>query len=66
MSNILDVSDPMLTVVETGALAGMAEKLLSVEEHEELLFYLASSASGDPISEADGVRKVRHAARSNG
>jgi uncharacterized protein with von Willebrand factor type A (vWA) domain len=31
----------MLTVVETSAFARRAEKLLSAEEHEELLFYLA-------------------------
>ncbi len=31
----------MLTVVETSAFARRAEKLLSTEEHDELLFFLA-------------------------
>ena len=37
----------MLTVVETSAFARRAEKLLSAEEHEELVFLpCASSAIG--------------------
>jgi hypothetical protein len=41
------MSAPMLTVVETSAFARRAEKLLSAEEHEELVFLpCASSAIG--------------------
>jgi hypothetical protein len=61
------VSIPMLTVVETSAFARRAEKLLSIEEHEELLFYLAlHPQSGDEIPGTGGVRKVRFAARGKG
>jgi DNA-binding transcriptional regulator YiaG/mRNA-degrading endonuclease RelE of RelBE toxin-antitoxin system len=57
----------MLTVVETSAFARRAEKLLSVEEHEELLFYLAlHPESGDEIPGTGGVRKVRFAAKGKG
>jgi len=57
----------MLTVVETSAFARRAEKLLSSEEHEELLFYLAlHPLSGDEIPGTGGVRKVRFAARGKG
>jgi hypothetical protein len=61
------VSIPMLTVVETSAFARRAEKLLSTEEHEELLFFLAlHPQSGDEIPGTGGVRKVRYAARGKG
>jgi hypothetical protein len=61
------VSIPMLTVVETSAFARRAEKLLSTEEHEELLFFLAlHPQSGDEIPGTGGVRKVRFAARGKG
>lgn len=44
------VSIRLLTVVETSAFARRAEKLLSTEEHEELLFFLAlHPQSGDEI-----------------
>ena len=57
------VSEPLLTVVETSAFARRAEKLLSSEEHEELVFFLAlHPRSGDEISGTGGVRKVRFAA----
>jgi hypothetical protein len=57
----------MLTVVETSAFARRAEKLLSAEEHEELLFYLAlHPQSGVEIPGTGGVRKVRYAARGKG
>ena len=57
----------MLTVVETSAFARRAEKLLSTEEHEELLFFLAlHPQSGDEIPGTGGVRKVRFAARGKG
>ena len=61
------VSVPMLTVVETSAFARRAEKLLSAEEHEQLVFFLAlHPLSGDEIPGTGGVRKVRFAARSKG
>jgi hypothetical protein len=57
----------MLTVVETSIFARRAEKLLSIEEHEELLFYLALHPdSGDEIPGTGGVRKVRFAAKGRG
>ena len=57
----------MLTVVETSAFARRAEKLLSAEEHEDLIFYLAlHPQSGDEIVGTGGVRKVRFAARGKG
>ena len=57
----------MLTVVETSAFARRAEKLLSAEEHEELIFYLAlHPQAGDEIPGTGGVRKVRFAARGKG
>ena len=41
--------------------------MLSADEHEELLFYLAlHPLSGDEISGTGGVRKVRFAARGKG
>jgi hypothetical protein len=57
----------MLTVVETSAFARRAEKLLSIEEHEELVFYLAlHPQSGNEIPGTGGVRKMRFAARGKG
>ena len=57
----------MLTVVETSAFARRAEKLLSSEEHEELIFHLAlHPQSGDEIPGTGGVRKVRFAAKGKG
>jgi hypothetical protein len=67
MPHTSSVSIPMLTVVETSAFARRAEKLLSIEEHEELLFSLAlHPESGDEIPGTGGVRKVRFAARGKG
>ena len=57
----------MLSIVETSAFARRAEKLLTTEEHEELLYYLAlHPQSGDEIPGTGGVRKVRFAARGKG
>jgi len=57
----------MLTVIETSVFARRAEKLLSPDEHEELLFYLAvNPESGDEIPGTGGVRKVRFAAKGRG
>jgi hypothetical protein len=67
MPHNLPVSVPMLTIVETSAFARRAEKLLTTEEHEELLYYLAlHPQSGDEIPGTGGVRKVRFAARGKG
>ncbi len=61
------VSIPMLTIVETSAFARRAEKLLSAEEHDELIFSLAlHPKAGDEIPGTGGVRKVRFAARGKG
>jgi hypothetical protein len=57
----------MLTVVETGIFLRRAEKLLKPEEHDELLFYLASNPdAGDEIPGTGGIRKVRFAAHGRG
>jgi hypothetical protein len=67
MPHNYSVSIPMLTIVETSAFARRAEKLLPVDEHEELLFWLAlHPESGDEIPGTGGVRKVRFAARGKG
>ena len=57
----------MLTVVETSAFARRAENLLTLEEYEDLIFYLAlHPESGDEIPGTGGVRKVRFAAKGKG
>jgi hypothetical protein len=57
------VREAMLTVVETSVFARRAEKLLNVEEYDELLFYLASHPeAGDEIPGTGGIRKMRFAA----
>jgi hypothetical protein len=67
MPHTFPVSITMLTVVETSAFARRAEKLLSVDEHEELIFHLAlHPESGDEIPGTGGVRKVRFAAKGKG
>lgn len=61
------VSIQMLTVVETSAFARRAEKLLTAEEREDLLFYLATHPElGDEIPGTGGVRKLRFSAKSRG
>jgi hypothetical protein len=57
----------MLTVVETSAFARRAERLLTEEEHDELLLYLSIYSSvGDEIPGTGGVRKLRYAAQGRG
>ena len=57
----------MRTVVETSAFVRRAEKFLSSEEHEELLFTLALHPDkGDEIPGTGGVRKIRFAACGRG
>ena len=57
----------LVTVVETSIFARRAEKLLSAEERDELIAYLAANpTAGDLIEGIGGVRKVRFAARGKG
>src|SRR5665213_2902882 len=57
----------MLTIIETHAFARRAAKLLTSEEHDDLLFYLAVHAdAGDEIPGTGGVRKLRFAAMGRG
>ena len=57
----------LVTVVETSIFARRAEKLLSAEERDELIAYLAANpTAGDLIEGTGGVRKVRFAARGKG
>lgn len=61
------MSIPILTVVETPVFTRRAEKLLTQEEHSELILYLALNPHvGDEISGTGGVRKVRFAAMGRG
>lgn len=55
------------TVVETSAFARKAEKLLTDEEHEDLLLYLSLYyKAGDEIQGTGGVRKIRYAPQGRG
>jgi len=57
----------MLTVVETAAFVRRAEKLLTSDEYEEMMFFLARNPeSGDEIQGTGGVRKVRFRAKGHG
>lgn len=57
----------MRTVVETPTFIRKAEKLLSAEEREELILYLAFNPEiGDVIEGTGGVRKIRFAAKRKG
>jgi hypothetical protein len=59
--------DLLLTVVETTVFTRRAEKLLSVEEYEDLISYLARYyAVGDEIPGTGGVRKLRYAVQGRG
>jgi hypothetical protein len=61
------VSRALLTVVETSAFARRAEKLLTDEEHHDLLLYLSMyREAGDEIPGSGGVRKLRYAVRGRG
>jgi len=52
----------LLTVVETSSFARKAEKLLTSEEHDDLLLYLSMYyKAGDEIPGTGGVRKLRYA-----
>lgn len=57
----------MQTVVETPIFLRRAEKLLSEDEHDDVIAYLAAHPlSGDEIVGTGGVRKVRFAAKGKG
>jgi|ERR1700677_4900782 mRNA-degrading endonuclease RelE of RelBE toxin-antitoxin system len=57
----------MQTVVETPAFIRRAEKLLSEDEHDDLIAYLATHPlAGDEIVGTGGVRKVRFGAKGKG
>jgi mRNA-degrading endonuclease RelE of RelBE toxin-antitoxin system len=61
------VGASLLTVVETSAFARRAVKLLTAEEYEALIFYLALYwEKGDEIPGTGGVRKLRYAAHGRG
>ena len=54
--------DALLTVIETSAFSRRAEKLLTSEEHDDLLLYLSMYYKvGDEIPGTGGVRKLRYA-----
>jgi len=55
------------TVVETPVFVRRAEKLLSGDEHNELIIFLAMNPlAGDEIVGTGGVRKVRFGAKGKG
>jgi hypothetical protein len=57
----------LITVVETSVFSRRAAKLLTKEEHKEVIDYLAANPlEGDEIQGTGGVRKVRFAARGKG
>jgi len=57
----------MQTVVETPLFIRRAEKLLSEDEHDDLIAYLAGHPKdGDEIVGTGGVRKVRYGAKGKG
>ena len=56
-----------MTVVETAVFARRADKLLTTDERDELVAFLATNPSaGDLIEGTGGVRKVRFAAQGKG
>jgi len=58
------VSRSLPTVIETSVFARRAEKLLTGEEHDDLLLYLSMyHEAGDEIPGTGGVRKLRYAIR---
>jgi hypothetical protein len=61
------MSGLLITVLETSAFARRAEKLLSIDEYEELIWFLAQNPTGgDEIPGTGGVRKIRFAAQGKG
>lgn len=61
------VSRALPTVVETSAFARRARKLLTDEEHDDLLLYLSMYHKvGDEIPGTGGVRKLRYGVQGRG
>lgn len=61
------VSRALPTVVETSTFARRSQKLLTVEEYDDLLLYLSMYHQvGDEIPGTGGVRKLRYAVRGRG
>lgn len=65
------IIDPMeaklVTVLETSAFTRRADKLLTAEERDDLISFLAENPeAGDEIPGTGGVRKVRFAAKGKG
>ena len=61
------MSGHLLTVLETSVFSRRADKLLTEEEREELVFYLAlHPESGDEIPGTGGVRKLRFGSKDKG
>jgi len=60
-------SGPLVTVVETPQFIARASKLLTEEEHEALIAYLAENpTAGDLVTGAGGIRKLRWALAGRG
>ena len=57
----------LVTFIETPAFARRADKLLTAEERDDVVAFLAESPeAGDEIPGTGGVRKVRFAAKGKG
>ena len=62
IANPLDYNFPVLTVAEVPEYLRRSKGLLSADEREEVVAYLAANpAAGDLIRETGGVRKLRWA-----
>jgi hypothetical protein len=56
-----------ITIIETSAFTRRVEKLLSTDEREALIDYLAANPeAGDLMENLGGIRKVRFAAKGKG
>lgn len=63
----MPMADKWITVSETSVFTRRAEKLLTPEEREDLITFLAANPeAGDEIQGTGGVRKVRFAAKGRG
>ena len=68
----MDYPDPiatdfLVTVVETPEFIARADKLLTADEHDGLIAYLAANpTSGDLVPGAGGIRKLRWALAGRG
>lgn len=61
------VAERLLTIIELSPFIRRAEKLLTPDERDQLIFLLASSPElGDEIPGTGGVRKLRFAAKGKG